>query len=214
MSDSSDEAARESLAAGMLAIVVAGTVLGLLFNWIGLRSRPDWGVAWVGQDRASQMVSLDSLGGGGVQAAEHAPGAVSDDPMAMSGSAGSGVPQIPDLDRPIEASLEQVRRLHEADAALFLDAREADEYAEGHIAGALCVPFDVAAGDPPMLENLETGGKPLVVYCGGGACELSMNLAWELIYAGHSRVVVYMGGYPEWVAAGYPTETGGGAEDG
>lgn len=205
-------AAEEPVARGVLAILLAGTALGLLFNWIGLASRPAWGIAWIGQDRAEQMVSLESLtGGGGVQAG----GSVSNDPMALAGGAAAGVPDIPALDRPIEANLEQVKRFHDAGAAVFVDARESDEYAEGHIAGAILMPFDVAAGDPALLEGLDTGGKPIVVYCGGGACELSMNLAWELIYAGHPRVLVYMGGYPEWAEAGYPTGTGtGGVAEG
>ena len=37
-----------------------------------------------------------------------------------------------------------------------------------------------------------------------------MSLADELFYAGHSRVAVYTGGFGEWVAAGYPVETGSG----
>ncbi len=182
------EDAREKVPQSIVAMVVAGIALGLGFNALGLKHKPGWGIDWIGKDRAAEMPSL----------------VVSDDPMALSGDAGSGVPTIPDLDRPIEAALEQVRRLHAAGAALFVDAREPEEYAQGHIAGAVHLPYDLAAGEPELIENLDSGGRPIVVYCGGGACELSMNLAYEMIYAGHTKVLVYMGGYPEWVEAGYP----------
>ena len=195
----------EPVLRSILLMVGTGVVLGLLFNGIGLRSKPAWGLGWIGQDPAAQMVSLDDLQPAG-EGGSAVP--VSDDPMAIAGG-GEGLPHIPALDRPIEARIEQVKLFHDAGAALFVDAREEDEYLEGHIKGALLMPFDVASGDPAMLENLDTGGRPIVVYCGGGACELSMSLAWELIYAGHERVMVYMGGYGEWEEAGYPIQKGG-----
>jgi 3-mercaptopyruvate sulfurtransferase SseA len=35
-----------------------------------------------------------------------------------------------------------------------------------------------------------------------------MNLAFALVQAGHKKVLVYMGGYPEWQDAGLPVERG------
>lgn len=198
--------AREERAfGGVLQIAGIGIALGLAFNAIGLRARPAWGLDWIGHDRAAAVVSLDDLAPAG--AASGAP-VTSDDPLALVGGAGGGLPQIPEIDRPIEAGLSQVKRFFDAEAALFVDAREAEEYGEGHIRGAVSIPYDVAAGEPQLLESLDSRGGPIVVYCGGGACELSMNLAYELIYAGHRRVLIYTGGYPEWVEAGYPVASG------
>ena len=67
---------------------------------------------------------------------------------------------------------------------------------------------------PALLESLDTAGRPIIVYCGGGTCEISISLAEELIFAGHQRVAVYMGGYPEWVETGNAIETGEGREVG
>ena len=131
------------------------------------------------------------------------------DPMAVGAAVGSaGLPEIPVLDRPIQIELQAVKALFDARNVVIVDSREPDEFAEGHIPGALSMPFDEVTSEPERLEGLDTGGRPIVVYCGGGACELSMSLAWELIYAGQSRVTVYMGGFPEWVEAGYPVESG------
>jgi len=193
----------ERVFGGILALVIVGGVLGIAFNAIGQSSKPGWGIGWIGEDRMAQTGSIDDLvGADGSASLEGA----SDDPMAMTGGAGDLA--LPDLDRPIKANLEQVKRFFDADAAVFADARDPDEFAEGHIARSINLPFDVAAGDPAMLEQLETGGRPIVVYCGGGDCELSMNLAYDLFYAGHPHVLVYEGGYPEWEAAGFPVADG------
>ena len=129
--------------------------------------------------------------------------------MAVDVAAGSSdLPEIPDLDRPIQIGLDAVKRLVDADAAVIVDAREADEFAAGHLPGALSMPYDEVSAEPERMENLDAGGRPIVVYCGGGACELSLNMAWDLISAGQKRVVVFMGGFPEWAEAGYAVETG------
>jgi 3-mercaptopyruvate sulfurtransferase SseA len=135
----------------------------------------------------------------------------SDDPMAIPAAeeGEAGLPEIPALDRPIEIQLAAVKQYVDAGAAVVIDAREAEEYAAGHIPGALAFSYDEATGDPERLARLAASREPLIVYCGGGTCELSLSLAWELIFAGHTRVTVFMGGFPEWQAAGFPVERGG-----
>lgn len=146
------------------------------------------------------------------------------DPLAVMGSSVSGIEDsganpgnaavkakldaIPDLGRPLQIQLAAVKEYFDADAVVIVDAREPHEFEEGRIAGSVNLPYDQAITDPAMLENFDSGGKPLVVYCGGGTCELSINLGWSLIEAGHPKVFVFMGGYPEWKEAGYPTESG------
>src|SRR5262249_34311479 len=119
-----------------------------------------------------------------------------------------GLPEIPALDRPVKIDLDAAKRLVDAGAAVFTDARDAEEYAAGHIPGARSLPYDQGAADPARLESLDTGGKPIAGYCGGGSCELSLNLAYDLVAAGQSRVAVFMGGFTEWSAAGYPVSRG------
>lgn len=140
----------------------------------------------------------------------------SDDPMGMLGGPAEGapaavdaaLPEIPELGRPVQIQLPAVKRFYDADGALIVDAREPHEFAEGRIRGSINLPYDRAVTDPAMLESLDTGGRPIIVYCGGGTCELSLNLGFSLVEAGHTRVCVFMGGYPEWVDAGYPIDTG------
>jgi rhodanese-related sulfurtransferase len=122
--------------------------------------------------------------------------------------AGSGLPAIPDLDRPMSMELGTVKQFFDAGAATFLDARDEEEYRGGHIPGALPLSFEAIEEDPARLAELEPGGRPIIVYCGGGSCEVSIRVADALVAAGQRKVLVYTGGLPEWEAAGYPVARG------
>jgi rhodanese-related sulfurtransferase len=118
------------------------------------------------------------------------------------------LPFVPDLDQPIEVKLANVKKFFDAGAAVFVDAREHGEYVEGHIAGALSVPFDEAVRKPELLTPFKRAGKPLILYCSGGDCELSEDLAKNMLAEGIRKVLVFTEGMPAWKAAGYPVETG------
>lgn len=132
------------------------------------------------------------------------------DPLALGGAAAESaeLPYVPDLGRPIQIQLPAVKKFFDAKGALFVDAREPEEFAVARIPGAVNLPFDTAVTDPVRLEKLDTGGRPIIVYCGGGTCEVSKTLAFSLIQAGHSKVLVYMGGFPEWESSGNAVEKG------
>ncbi len=136
------------------------------------------------------------------------------DPLGMRDVPQSGLPEIPDLGRPLQVQLPAVKKFFDAGAAVIVDARPKDEYESGHIPGSVHLPYEEVGFDPDRLEKFDPGGKPVIVYCGGGTCELSMNLARVLIEAGKKRVLVFMGGWPEWEAARYPVEHGAGQESG
>jgi rhodanese-related sulfurtransferase len=120
------------------------------------------------------------------------------------------VPFIPESDQPIQAKLATVKTLFDAGAALFLDARDPEEYDAGHIPGALRLTRQDALSEPDRMKTLPVRGRPIVAYCAGGVCEASRDLAEVLVEAGYRKVLVYAGGFPEWAAAGYPVERGSG----
>jgi rhodanese-related sulfurtransferase len=120
----------------------------------------------------------------------------------------AGLPVIPDVAGPLKLELASLKKLYDADAVLVLDSREADEYAAGHIAGAVSLPYNDVLADPGKARRLDSGGRAIVVYCSGEDCELSMDLAKVLIQSGKKKLLVYEGGYPEWSAAGYPVVHG------
>jgi rhodanese-related sulfurtransferase len=105
-------------------------------------------------------------------------------------------------------SLTEARRLFENDAALFIDARPEDLYAEGHIRGALNLPWQEVDRFFADLSDRLGSEKPLITYCDGESCELSHKLALFLKNMGHENVRVLVNGWTEWQAAGLPTEMG------
>jgi rhodanese-related sulfurtransferase len=129
-------------------------------------------------------------------------------PAAAPAAAKVDLPTVPDLDQPIEVKLPNVKKFFDAQAAVFVDAREAPEYAAGHVRGAVSVPFDDAVAKPALLEPFKKVGKPIIIYCSGGDCELSKNLAANMLAEGIRKVLVFTDGFPAWKAAGYPIESG------
>jgi rhodanese-related sulfurtransferase len=131
-------------------------------------------------------------------------------PAPAATPARADLPVVPDLDQPIEVKLPNVKKFFDAGpaAAVIVDAREAVEYAAGHIAGARCVPYDDAVAKPELLAPFKGLGRPIIVYCSGGDCESSKDLAKSMLAEGIRKVLVFTDGYPAWQAAGYPVEKG------
>jgi rhodanese-related sulfurtransferase len=195
----------DRLGRSVAAVVSIGIALGLGFNALGRAGKPPRGLSWIAQAKTIP----DLLPVAPRPAASRGP--VSDDPLAVStavGTADSGLPAVPDVGRPMKIQLAAAKRFFDADAALFVDAREPADYAAGHVRGAVNLPFDESVTDPERLEKLDSGGKPIIVYCGGGGCEVSIELAEALVGAGHTKVLVDEGGFPEWGSAGYPVVKG------
>jgi rhodanese-related sulfurtransferase len=207
------------IAKGIGAIVLVGILLGVSYNWFGLRSQRKWGLPWIGEDKVAAlraMQAVDVPAGDPPPKPTPTPGdrhsTTDSDPFAVpeneAPQAAAALPEIPDIGRPVPIKLGAFERYAEAHAALILDARDAEEYREGHVPGARNLTYEQAATDPALIEKLDPGGRPIIVYCGGGECEVSMHLAEELIGSGFSRVAVYLGGFPEWHAANKPVERG------
>ena len=91
---------------------------------------------------------------------------------------------------------------------IFLDARKPEDYAEGHVAGAVNFyeeEFDDWA--PRLLPTLDPA-KNYLIYCNGTSCDLSHHLAERLSQQGYKNLKVFFNGWSEWKKAGYPSHTG------
>jgi ArsR family transcriptional regulator len=86
-----------------------------------------------------------------------------------------------------------------------IDVRPAEEFAQGHIAGAVSVPLESlkvwAREDAPKR-------KQIVAYCRGPYCVYAIEAVSELKKRG-LRATRVEDGVAEWRDAGYPIETGG-----
>jgi rhodanese-related sulfurtransferase len=198
---------------GVVAIVAIGCLLGFAQNALVRRGDPKDGLAW-----RYTPPTLDSLEDIAATAAGAQPGGSKplppdmNDPLQIGAAATEGVPDIPDVGRPIQIQISKVKAFFDAKAGAIVDAREPADYAEGHIPGAINLPYDEVVTDPERLEKFDPHGKPIIIYCGGGTCELSMNLGFAMVNAGQKKVLVFMGGWPEWSTSGYPIAKGATAE--
>lgn len=108
-------------------------------------------------------------------------------------------------DSPI-VSIEEAGRLFEKNEALFVDARPRSQFEQGHIRGALSLPWEeVDRWFAETAGRLE-GASLVIAYCDGESCELSHELALFLKEMGLDSVAVLVNGWTVWQAAGLPTE--------
>ena len=107
-----------------------------------------------------------------------------------------------------EISLEDAVRRHADQSAIFADARSAEDYAAGHIQGALSLPdqeFDswaeefIAATEPDTV---------VITYCEGTQCLLSKSLAEKLIDLGYVNTHYLVDGWGRWKANRLPVGIG------
>jgi rhodanese-related sulfurtransferase len=126
-------------------------------------------------------------------------------------TAGASMKNVPvKPDRPVaqeaigkEIGTATALRIFNDKKALFIDARPAAQFSEGHIPGAINVYAEEFRDHIPQLLNYPMDTL-VVAYCGGGLCELSHDLADQLRTLGFKKVVVYTGGTTEWTTNNYP----------
>ena len=109
-----------------------------------------------------------------------------------------------------EISLTEAWSLYQGKKALFLDARDAVTFYEGHIKGALNCPPEEMQGYLEEIRVYALSGLAIIAYCDGVACPLSTELARSLRQSGVGSVRVLVDGWSRWHKAGYPTAQGGG----
>ena len=92
------------------------------------------------------------------------------------------------------------------ESVVLVDVRSDDACKQGHIAGAIHMPYrDIAARAP---QEIAAHAK-VVVYCWSPGCNAGQKGAVEFARLGY-RVREMIGGYEYWVREGQPTEDGEG----
>lgn len=105
---------------------------------------------------------------------------------------------------PISVNYDQVLKLTKNPGVQFIDARKAAEFAQGHIANAFNMDMVEANSEAAGMNKIMQRAyqipqdQPVVVYCGGGNCELSHELCDALIQRGLKKVFIYLGGWGEY----------------
>jgi rhodanese-related sulfurtransferase len=84
-----------------------------------------------------------------------------------------------------------------------LDVRPAEEYAAGHLPGAVNIPIEQLEGGLARLPKK----REVIAYCRGPYCLMSFEAVAKLRQRGW-RARRLEDGFPEWRAAGRPVESG------
>src|SRR5262245_7676470 len=125
----------------------------------------------------------------------------------------TGEARLAEVDRVVDAYLadrarmeeigpDELRRRLEAGEITLIDVRPLVESAQGQIAGARPIPIDQL---PDRLTDLPRD-RPVVAYCRGPYCVWA-DEAVQLLTERGFRAARLTSGYPDWQAAGLPTET-------
>ena len=108
----------------------------------------------------------------------------------------------------VEKLFHDLRR--QQDLVLFIDARDEDEYHQGHIPGAF--EFYHYYPDKYLADVLTPCqlAEQIIVYCTGGDCDDSESAALFLRDHGvpAAKLFIYGGGMTNWEAARLPVESG------
>jgi rhodanese-related sulfurtransferase len=174
---------RPGLVAGLAGLIVLAAAAAAVSNAL---AGPERRLEWVGRTAAAGPSASSS------------PSATSSSPASAAGAvpapAASGAHPWKEIGTDEAAALQQ-------SGTLFLDARRTSVYRDGHIAGARSVPVWEAGLDDKvkaLFAELPDQTVPIVVYCAGGECEDSHELAQKLYLAGFDGVRVYKDGFPDW----------------
>lgn len=103
-------------------------------------------------------------------------------------------------------SLDDAAAKYQSRGVVFIDARLPEDYAVGHIKGAVNLPFDYLDQYYDQVLSEYGPSDEFVIYCSGEECELSLHLGRYMMSKGFSKVFVFFGGWREWEKARLPVE--------
>lgn len=110
----------------------------------------------------------------------------------------------------VEIASEQAKALFDG-GAVFIDARRSAAYRDGHVRGSRSISVWESDADAKVKAFYDEGhdaNAPIVVYCSGGDCEDSHELARKLWGVTFDNVSVYRDGFPDWEKRGWPVSRG------
>ncbi len=102
--------------------------------------------------------------------------------------------------------LPEAEELFSMNETLFIDSRLAEAFKEGHIFGAINIPYEDKIDTSFLAEFLVPKEKSIVVYCDGSQCQSSVGLAKLLHDQGFINIRIFFGGWKEWQMEGLPVE--------
>ena len=166
----------------LLSIIIISSLLGLLINYFNPK-----GIPFIKDERQLNFVD-DSTSSYNSNEINENNNHISDDI----------------LDEAKAITLKQAYSLYNQNV-LFIDARDYVEYEIGHINNAISLPYLDFDKYKTILDTIPTS-TPIVAYCDGEDCDLSILLGDKLFESGYKEVYIFFGGWVDWQMANYPVE--------
>lgn len=99
---------------------------------------------------------------------------------------------------------EQVKTLIDSRGAVIIETLPEEEFAKGHLPGALSMPVDKIGDLAP--KKLKDKDQQIITYCASTKCPASHRAAEALEGLGYTNVSEYTAGKEDWKKAGLPLE--------
>jgi rhodanese-related sulfurtransferase len=103
-------------------------------------------------------------------------------------------------------TIEQTSRLLNEGQTLFIDTRYKEEFEQGHLKNAKNLPVGASREDIMKFFQSIPKDQKIVTYCSSPRCNSSRRLAGFITYLGYKNVYIYLEGFKEWEAKGFPIE--------
>lgn len=112
------------------------------------------------------------------------------------------------LEAPYAVSGATTVNVHEAkylydEGAVFVDVRNDEDWAIGHIDGAIHLDFRRDFENLYYTDSV-TKNMPIVIYCNGDSCLRSAYASAISVMWGYSQVYYFRGGFFAWMLEDYP----------
>ncbi|KAA3633856.1 MAG: rhodanese-like domain-containing protein [Calditrichaeota bacterium] len=121
----------------------------------------------------------------------------------LSSGDGPIVPPTAEEGDPPFIAIDVAEMEHSMGKAMFVDARDDIEFYCGTIPGSVNIPFDYLPEEntdqyiDSMMNNVSKD-TPIIVFCSGEECDLSLHLARNMQYYGYTNLSIFFGGAREW----------------
>lgn len=110
-------------------------------------------------------------------------------------------------DKTIEIDLNEAKEIFDTEQGVFIDARSPWDYERGHIPGSINYSMSETSQEFDDQIALWSAEEAIIVYCAGEGCKASILLArYFREKRGFFNARAFVGGWPAWVAAGYPID--------
>jgi rhodanese-related sulfurtransferase len=107
---------------------------------------------------------------------------------------------------PSPISLPEAKMLFDTNGAFFIDSRHFFDFRRGHIKSAINIPLGEFDSKQETVSALPRD-KVIIVYCDASECDSSIELAAKMYEKGLGGVRIFFGGWQDWNANKFPTES-------